>query len=170
MAWPKARPGSTKLHLSLNSTRAIEHMSHLLKNYLPITQLSWTYFLGKSVDLPTAMGMSCNSVCTCVFVYVCKNLSRRSNLGEIQKRKKDVYRFWCLQSGCDIVSVVLQLIQAQIFRMSIFRKRWELAKKSSNMKFIQVDICHWTGPFRMLYSVTFPKFSRSNFQIGYFHK
>ena len=37
----------------------------------------------------------------------CKNRSHRSNLGE-KKVKNDVYRFWHLQSACDIASVVLR--------------------------------------------------------------
>ena len=40
-------------------------------------------FLGNSVDLPIAMGMSCSYVCVCV--CVCGNRSHRSNLDEIKK-------------------------------------------------------------------------------------
>ena len=86
MAWPKARPGwlaawpgailkhDPDQHLPIGTALALkygsshcEHMSHLLKNYLRITQLSLTYFLGKSVDLPIAMSMSC----VCVYVCLC---------------------------------------------------------------------------------------------------
>ena len=113
----------------------------------------------------------CACVRACVRAYLCKNRKYRSNLGEIINVKNDVYRFWRLQSGCVIASVVLRdrvlIFQGQIFQMSISRKRWELAKKAQKwslcmMFVIELDHFECCTPW------PFPKFSRSNFLIRYF--
>ena len=40
------------------------------------------------------------------------------------------------------------------------------SEKCSNMTFIEVDICHGMGPFRMLYSVTLTYILKVKFQVA----
>ena len=131
---------------------------------------SWL-ILGKSVYLPITMGMSCNSVCVCVCVWVCVTIvSTGQILAKIKNVKNDGYRFWHLQSGCDIASVVLrhhdQLFQGHIFQMLISRQRWELVQ-NCDITFVNFSICYRMASMWMLYSLTLTYFSRSNFNCQY---
>ena len=82
--------------------------------------MTFIHFLGKSVDMPIAMGKSCSTVCMSVTIIRTGQI-----LANILIVKNDVYRH--LQSGCDIASVVLrdrdQLFQGHIFQMLISQKR-----------------------------------------------
>ena len=83
-------------------------------------------------------------LCSCVFVT---NVSTGQILAKIKNEKNDVHRFCHLQSTCHIASVVFcdldLLLQCQIFKMSIFQKRWE-----------RVQNCYRMTSLRMLYSLT----------------
>ena len=85
-------------------------------------------FLGKSVDLPIAMGMSYT-------VSVFKNRSHRSNLG--------VYRFW--QSACDIAVVFRDLdllFQGRNISNVNISKTVRASVKLQETTFVDFNICY----------------------------
>ena len=95
--------------------------------------------LGKSAMLPIAIALSRSSVCVCLCVCKKESWAQVKSWRKSKIKKNDVYRFWHLQSACDIASVVLadiyKLFQGQIFQKSISRKRWELTQNATD------DIC-----------------------------
>ena len=115
---------------------------------------------------------ACVCVCVCASVWcVCVRIVRKGQiLAKIKNVKNEVYRFWRVESGCDISSVVLRdldLFQVQVFQMSIFRKRWELSKNAQVWSLYRLIFAIELDRFDCCTPWPFPKFSRSNFQLTF---
>ena len=120
-------------------------------------------------------------VFVCVFVYVraceracvrvCVRIVRTCQiLAKIKNVKKWRYRFWRLQSGCNIASVLLSdldlLFQGKIFLLSKFGNWWELAKNSQVWSLYRLIYAIELENFECCTPWPFPNFQGQTFQLA----
>ena len=144
------------------------------------------------------MGMSCSYVMSCVFVTIVRTgqiLSKIKNVKNYVYRfvhlqsacdiGSDVLRDLDLPLQGHIFQILESrkwwelaqnwrdldlLLQGQIFQISITRKRWKLAKNAQVWSLYRLIFAIELDHFEYCTPWPFPKFSRSNFPIGYFDR